>query len=118
MEVVSLSHSVVYTGLLICAFLLDGPQPITFILGLTHGILWIGMSITSVFAVRFGVIALYTTAWQVLKAAGDPRTAAVAHSSRRELMARAERIPDAEARRDFLAVAEHRWILTEPTDDR
>jgi class 3 adenylate cyclase/tetratricopeptide (TPR) repeat protein len=63
-------------------------------------------------------IALYTTAWQVLKAAGDPRTAAVAHSSRRELMARAERIPDAEARRDFLAVAEHRWILTEPTDDR
>ena len=58
MEAVSLSHSVVYTGLLICAFVLDGPQPITFILGLTHGILWIGMSITSVFAVRFGVINL------------------------------------------------------------
>jgi hypothetical protein len=44
--------------LLICAFVLDGPQPITFILGLTHGILWIGMSITSVFAVRYGVINL------------------------------------------------------------
>lgn len=58
MEAVSLSHSVVYTGLLICAFVLDGPQPITFILGLTHGILWIGMSITSVFAVRYGVINL------------------------------------------------------------
>ena len=58
MEAVSLCHSVVYTGLLICAFLLGGPQPITFILGLTHGILWIGMSITSVFAVRYSVINL------------------------------------------------------------
>lgn len=58
MEVVSFIHSVVYTGLLVCAFLLDGPQPITFILGLSHGILWIGMSITSVFAVRFHIINL------------------------------------------------------------
>lgn len=58
MERVSLFHSLVYTGLLICAFALDGPQPITFILGLTHGLLWIGMSITSVFAVHYRVINL------------------------------------------------------------
>ena len=58
MERVSLFHSVVYTGLLICAFLLDGPQPITFILGLTHGLIWIGMSITSIFAVHYRVINL------------------------------------------------------------
>ncbi|MFA9400106.1 MAG: hypothetical protein ACERKT_03240 [Acidobacteriota bacterium] len=58
MERVSLFHSVVYTGLLICAFALDGPQPITFILGLTHGLIWIGMSITSIFAVHFRVINL------------------------------------------------------------
>ena len=58
MEVVSLIHSAVYTSLLICAFGLGDPQPITFILGLSHGILWIGMSITSVFAVRFVVINL------------------------------------------------------------
>ena len=58
MEVISLFHSAVYTGLLICAFVLDGPQPYTFILGLTHGIIWIGMSITSIIAVHYRVINL------------------------------------------------------------
>lgn len=58
MERVSLFHSAVYLGLLVCAFVLGGPQPITFILGLTHGLLWIGMSITSVFAVHYRVINL------------------------------------------------------------
>lgn len=58
-------------------------------------------------------IGLYTTAWQVLQATGDPRAAALARSSRRELLARAERIPAGEARQTFLALAEHRWILSE-----
>ena len=58
MEVISLLHSFVYLGLLVCAFLLDGPQPFTFILGLTHGQIWIGMSITSILAVHFRVINL------------------------------------------------------------
>ncbi len=56
MEVVSLCHSVIYLGLLVCAFLLHDPQPWTFILGLSHGLIWIGMSITSIFAVHFRVI--------------------------------------------------------------
>lgn len=55
---VSLFHSLVYTGLLVCAFLLDGPQPFTFILGLTHGLIWIGMSIMSLVAVHYRVINL------------------------------------------------------------
>lgn len=58
MEVVSLSHSLVYAGLLICAFLLDGPQPFTFIFGLSHGLIWIGMSIASILAVHYRVINL------------------------------------------------------------
>lgn len=58
MEAVSLFHSLVYLGLLACAFLLGGPQPFTFILGLSHGLIWIGMAITSAFAVRFRVINL------------------------------------------------------------
>jgi len=58
MEVVSLLHSLVYAGLLVCAFLLDGPQPFTFILGLSHGLIWIGMTILSMFAVHFRVINL------------------------------------------------------------
>ena len=58
MEAVSLFHSVIYLGLLISAFLLGGPQPWTFILGLTHGIIWIAMSLTAVAAVHFSVINL------------------------------------------------------------
>ncbi len=58
MEVVSLSHSLIYVGLLVCAFLLDGPQPWTFVLGLSHGLIWIGMSLTCIFAVHFRVINL------------------------------------------------------------
>jgi hypothetical protein len=58
LEVVSLVHSTIYFALLVSAFLLDGPQPYTFIFGLSHGLIWIGMSILSVFAVRYGVINL------------------------------------------------------------
>lgn len=55
---VSLCHSAVYLALLICAFALDGPQPFTFIFGLTHGLIWIGMSIASILAVHYRVINL------------------------------------------------------------
>lgn len=58
MEAVSLFHSLVYLGLLTCAFLLGGPQPFTFILGLSHGLIWIGMAVTSSFAVHYRVINL------------------------------------------------------------
>ncbi len=58
MEVVSLFHSLVYTGLLVCAFVLGKPQPYTFILGLSHGLLWIGMSCVSILAVHYRVINL------------------------------------------------------------
>lgn len=53
---VSLCHSAVYLCLLVCAFLLDGPQPYTFIFGLSHGLIWIAMSILSILAVHFRVI--------------------------------------------------------------
>jgi hypothetical protein len=58
LEAVSLMHSTIYVALLICAFALDGPQPYTFILGLSHGLIWIAMSLISVFAVRYRVINL------------------------------------------------------------
>lgn len=58
METVSLFHSLVYLALLTCAFLLGGPQPFTFVLGLSHGVIWIGMAITSSLAVHFRVINL------------------------------------------------------------
>ena len=48
----SFVHSPVYLGLLICAFAASNPEPVTFILGLTHGLLWIVMSLACVMAAR------------------------------------------------------------------
>jgi hypothetical protein len=48
----------VYTSLLICAFVLGKPQPATFILGWTHGLLWIGMSLACITAARKRIVSL------------------------------------------------------------
>jgi hypothetical protein len=56
LEAVSFFHSAVYSALLICAFVLSNPQPETFILGLAHGLLWIGMSLVCIAAARWRVI--------------------------------------------------------------
>jgi hypothetical protein len=54
----SFFHSCVYTSLLICAFALGKPQPETFVLGMTHGVLWIAMSLACVTAARMRVVSL------------------------------------------------------------
>ncbi len=54
----SFTHSCIYTALLICAFAAGKPQPETFILGLTHGLLWIGMSIACIVCVRLRIVPL------------------------------------------------------------
>jgi hypothetical protein len=59
LKYVSFTHSSVYLGLLICAFALGGPQPETFILGMTHGLLWIGMSLVCIYAARGRVIPFW-----------------------------------------------------------
>jgi hypothetical protein len=48
----------VYTSLLICAFALGKPQPVTLVLGWTHGILWIGMSLACITAARARIVPL------------------------------------------------------------
>jgi hypothetical protein len=58
LRAVSFTHSCVYAALLICAFAAGGPQPATFILGLTHGLMWIGMSLACLAAARFRVVSL------------------------------------------------------------
>ncbi len=55
---VSFTHSCVYTALLVCAFAIGKPQPETFVLGLTHGLLWIGMSLTCIVCVRLRIVPL------------------------------------------------------------
>jgi hypothetical protein len=54
----SFAHSCVYVGLLISAFAAGKPEPLTFALGLTHGVLWILMSITCLAAARLRIVRL------------------------------------------------------------
>jgi hypothetical protein len=59
LEGASFAHSVVYLGLLVCAFGLGNPEPETFILGLTHGVMWIGMSLLCIAAARMRIIPFW-----------------------------------------------------------
>jgi hypothetical protein len=59
LEAVSFTHSAIYLGLLICAFAAGKPEPETFIFGLTHGLLWIGMSLVCLAAARARVIPFW-----------------------------------------------------------
>jgi hypothetical protein len=54
----SFAHSCVYVALLVCAFAGGSPQPLTFVLGLTHGLLWIFMSIACLTAARLRIVSL------------------------------------------------------------
>jgi hypothetical protein len=59
LEAASFTHSTVYLALLVCAFVAGNPEPATFILGLTHGLLWIGMSLVCIAAARAHVIPFW-----------------------------------------------------------
>jgi len=54
----SFAHSLIYTALLISAFAAGKPEPLTFILGLGHGLLWIFMSLACLAAARRRVVPL------------------------------------------------------------
>ena len=47
-----------YAALLVCAFVVGKPQPLTFVLGLGHGLLWIGMSLTCIVCARLRLVSL------------------------------------------------------------
>ena len=59
LEAVSFAHSAVYLGLLLCAFAAGNPEPETFILGLAHGVLWIGMSLVCIAAARARIVPFW-----------------------------------------------------------
>jgi hypothetical protein len=59
LEIVSFCHSAIYLGLLFAAFVAGSPQPETFILGLSHGLLWIGMSLVCIAAARARIIPFW-----------------------------------------------------------
>ncbi|MBV8735273.1 MAG: hypothetical protein JO321_15125 [Solirubrobacterales bacterium] len=59
LEVASITHSTVFLALLICAFALGKPEPETFILGMTHGVMWITMSLVCIVAARMRIIPFW-----------------------------------------------------------
>ncbi len=59
LEIASFCHSFVYLSLLVCAFGLGNPEPITFILGLTHGLMWIAMSLLCIAAAKWRIIPFW-----------------------------------------------------------
>lgn len=59
LEAVSFTHSCIFIALLICAFVLHNPEPATFVLGLAHGLLWIGMSLVCIVATRWRVLPFW-----------------------------------------------------------
>ncbi len=59
LETASFIHSAVYLALLLCAFVLGSPEPITFILGMTHGLVWICMSLLCIVAARRRIIPFW-----------------------------------------------------------
>ncbi len=59
LEGASFVHSAIYLALLYAAILGGNPEPATFVLGLGHGLLWIGMSLACLAAVRLRVIPLH-----------------------------------------------------------
>jgi pilus assembly protein TadC len=54
----SFTHSCVYLALLLSAFAAGKPEPLTFILGLTHGVMWIFMSLACITAARLRIVSL------------------------------------------------------------
>jgi hypothetical protein len=57
LKYLSFAHSVIYLLLLGC-WLTDGPPSLRFILGMSHGLGWIGMSLLCIFAVRQRTISI------------------------------------------------------------
>ncbi len=59
LDLASFTHSCIYLALLVCAFALGNPEPATFILGLSHGCIWIAMSLICIAAARYRVIPFW-----------------------------------------------------------
>jgi hypothetical protein len=59
LHAVSFVHSCIYAALIVCAIVLGSKPTATYVLGWTHGLLWIGMSIACIAAARARVIPFW-----------------------------------------------------------
>jgi hypothetical protein len=56
LEIASIVHSVIFVGLMVSAFLAGKPQPVTFVLGFTHGVLFMVMAAVCIVAARYRML--------------------------------------------------------------
>jgi hypothetical protein len=59
LRAVSFIHSCVYLALIVCAITLGSGPTATYVLGWTHGLLWIGMSLVCIAAARARIIPFW-----------------------------------------------------------
>ena len=69
---VSIIHSILFTGLMLCAFVLDKPQPATFIFGFTHGVLYMVIAVLAGVAAKLKTISLTTALVVIVMGAMGP----------------------------------------------
>ena len=65
-------HSVLFTGLMICAFILAKPQPATFVFGFLHGVLYMVMAALCLVAARRRIVTATTALVVVIVGAMGP----------------------------------------------
>jgi hypothetical protein len=68
----SLVHCVLFTGLMLFAFVLGHPQPVTFIFGFTHGVLYIVMSVAVAVAAKVRTVSPTTALVVIVLGAAGP----------------------------------------------
>jgi hypothetical protein len=59
LEAVSFFHSAVYAALIVCAITVGGGSAATYVLGWSHGLLWIAMSLVCIAAARARIIPFW-----------------------------------------------------------
>jgi hypothetical protein len=68
----SLVHCVLFTGLMLFAFVLGHPQPVTFVFGFTHGVLYIVMSVAVGVAAKLRTVSPTTAIVVIVLGAAGP----------------------------------------------
>ncbi len=68
----ALVHCVLFTGLMFCAFVIDHPQPVTFIFGFTHGVLYMVMSVAVAVAAKLRTVSVTSAIVVIVLGAAGP----------------------------------------------
>ena len=94
LTVASLVHSVLFTGLILCAFVLGKPQPATFVFGFTHGVLYMLMGAACIVAARLRIVPITTVLVVVIVGLFGPYFGAYEFVREHRKRTRASSVPD------------------------